>query len=240
MLCLLLLSTLTCPALAANQVTELNVEVALREDGSAYITQEFYANTEEGTEFYLDYLDSGYLTITDFQVSDQNGPYTLVEEGEWDIDASFEEKAGKCGMLPIDGGMELCWGITEYGENRYVVEYVLHDLVGAYEDADGFNHRFVNADLSFFPTDVTLTICNQDGSPISDDFADIWAFGYDGQIAFEDGVIRAWTETPLEGDDNMTIMVGFDKGVLSPVRTGDGTFEEVKERAFDGSDYEDD
>lgn len=37
----------------------------------------------------------------------------------------------------------------------------------------------------------------------------------------------------------MTIMVRFEKGVLSPARCADGSFEAVKERAFQGSDYED-
>ncbi len=233
-----LLSALTVPALGANRVPELTVDVALRPDGSACITQEFWAETDEGTEFYLDCLDSGYLYITDFSVSDINGPYTVLKEGTWDIDASFEEKAGKCGILPIDGGVELCWGITQYGQYRYAVEYILHNLAGSYEDADGFNHRFVNADMGFFPTDVVLTIRNQDGTPITDEQADIWAFGFDGQIIFDDGVIRAWTESPLEDESNMTVMVCLNKGVLSPEREGEGTFEEVKERAFEGSDYE--
>ena len=36
--------------------------------------------------------------------------------------------------------------------------------------------------MSFFPTDVTLTIRNQDGTPLTDEICDIWAFGFDGQI----------------------------------------------------------
>lgn len=227
-----------CPkASAENRVPEMEIEVALRQDGSAYVTQIWQTDTDEGTEFYLARNDSGYLTITDFSVSDQNGAYTFVED--WDIDASFEEKAGKCGIVETDDGVELCWGISEYGENRYAIEYVIHDLVGSYSDADGFNHRFVD-EMSFFPTDVVLTICNQDGSPLDDAFCDIWAFGYDGEIIFDDGVIRAWSEYPLESGNHMTIMVALDKGVLSPRRTVDDSFETVKERAFEGSDYDDD
>jgi len=235
---MLLCAALFSPAAsAANQVSEMEIEVALRQDGSAYITQVWSADTDAGTEFYFGCQDNGYLTVTDFSVSDKNGPYTFVED--WDVDASFEEKAGKCGILETDEGVELCWGISEYGENRYAIEYVLHGLVGGYADADGFNHRFVD-EMSFFPTDVVLTVCNQDGTPLSDDFCDIWAFGFDGQIVFEDGVIRAWSETPLESGSHMTVMVSLDKGVLSPIRTVDDSFETVKEQAFEGSDYEED
>ena len=232
-LCAILLCT---PALAASRVPEMELDVALRPDGSAHITQVWTTDTDEGTEFYLGCRDSGYLTITDFSVSDQNGPYVYVED--WDVDASFEEKANRCGILETGEGVELCWGISEYGENCYTIEYVLHDLVGSYSDADGFNHRFVD-EMSFFPTDVALTIRNEDGTPLTDENCDIWAFGFDGQIQFEDGVIRAWSEAPLEGGAHMTVMVALEKGVLSPGRVVEDSFESVKERALEGSDYGD-
>lgn len=223
------------PVSAANRVPEMEIEVALRPDGSAYITQVWSADTDEGTEFYLGCRDSGHLTITDFSVADKNGPYTFVED--WDVDASFEEKAGKCGVLKTGEGVELCWGISQYGENRYAVEYVLHDVVGAYSDADGFNHRFVDG-MSFFPTDVVLTICNQDGTALTDEDCDVWGFGFDGQIVFEDGVIRAWSEEALESGQHMTVMLSLKKGVLAPLRQVEGSFEDVKARAFVGSDYD--
>ena len=232
-LCAALLCT---PTLAASRVSEMELDVALRPDGSAHITQVWTTDTDEGTEFYLGCRDSGYLTITDFSVSDQNGSYVYVEG--WDVDASFEEKANRCGILETGEGVELCWGISEYGENRYTIEYVLHDLVGSYSDADGFNHRFVD-EMNFFPTDVALTIRNQDGTPLTDEICDIWAFGFDGQIRFEDGVIRAWSEEPLERDQHMTVMVSLEKGVLSPRRAVEDSFETVKERALVGSDYGD-
>lgn len=232
-LCAPLLCT---PSLATNRVPEMELDVALRPDGSAHITQVWTTDTDEGTEFYLGCRDSGYLTITDFSVSDQNGSYVYVEG--WDVDASFEEKANRCGILETGEGAELCWGVSEYGENRYTIEYVLHDLVGSYSDADGFNHRFVD-EMNFFPTDVALTIRNEDGTPLTDETCDIWAFGFDGQIQFEDGVIRAWSEAPLEGGAHMTVMVALEKGVLSPGRAVEDSFESVKERALEGSDYGD-
>lgn len=221
-------------ASAANRVPEMEIEVALCADGSARIREIWTTDTDSGTEFYLARHDSGYLSISDFAVSDQNGSYLFVEN--WDIDASFEKKANKCGIVETDKGVELCWGISEYGENRYIIEYVIHDLVGSYSDVDGFNHRFVD-EMSFFPSDVVLTIYYEDGTPITDENCDIWAFGYLGQVQFEEGVIRAWSEEPLESGHNMTIMVAIEKGMLSPQRSVEGSFETLKQQAFDGSDY---
>lgn len=223
------------PAAAANHVPEITIDVSLRPDGSAAVTQVWTADTGEGTEFYLSCRDSGYLTITDFSVSDEDGPYPLLEE--WDVDASFEEKARRCGVLETEEGVELCWGISEYGSRRYTITYVLHGLVGAYADADGFNYRFVD-EMDLFPTDVALAIRSQDGTPLTEEACGVWAFGYDGDVWFEDGVIRAQSGTALDEGQHMTVMVSLEKGLLAPLRQSEGSFEEVKERAFQDSDYE--
>lgn len=231
-----LCGTVCClPAAAGSHVPEIEIDVALLQDGSAAVTQVWTADTDEGTEFYLTCRDNGYLEITDFSVSGQEGPYTFLED--WDTDASFAEKAGKCGILETEDGVELCWGISEYGSRRYTITYVLHGLTGAYTDADGFNHRFVDT-MSVFPTDVQLTIRSQDGAPLTDGNCDIWAFGYDGEIWFENGVIRAQSETALEEGQHMTVMMSLEKGILTPLRQSGGSFEAVKERAFEDSSYQ--
>lgn len=227
----------TPAALASNRVPELEITVALRSDGSAAVTQVWTAETDEGTEFYLACKDSGYLSITDFSVSDPDGAYAFVED--WDVNASFEEKARKCGIVETADGVELCWGIGAYGPRRYTVSYTLHGLAGAYSDADGFNHRFVD-EMTTFPTSVSLTVSSEDGTPLTEANCGIWAFGYDGSIWFEDGVIRAKSDSPLESGQHMTVMVSLDKGILTPLRQVDGSFDAVKERAFEGSDYEED
>lgn len=60
------------PAGAANQVERLTTGVALEQDGLAHVTQVFSAQTDEGTEFYMDRLTSGGLTYANFAVSDEN------------------------------------------------------------------------------------------------------------------------------------------------------------------------
>lgn len=231
------LALLVAPkASAANQVADIRIKAVLQDDGSADITQTWTATTDEGTEFYLACRDNGYLSITDFTVSDERGTYEPL--ASWDVGADFTQKARKCGVVETGEGVELCWGISEYGTHTYTLRYTLHGLVGAYDDADGFNYRFID-EMGTFPTDVELTLTKANGTPLTDADCDIWAFGYQGQIQFVDDTIQAWTESPLEDSQNMTVMVALNKGVLHPERTEEGSFETVKERAFDGSDYED-
>ena len=61
--------------LGTDLAVRLTTDVALEQDGSAHVTQIFSANTDEGTEFYMDRLTSGGLTYANFAVSDENGPY---------------------------------------------------------------------------------------------------------------------------------------------------------------------
>ena len=70
--------------------------------------------------------------LADGQLSPLATPYVLVrswrtgyitacgldgEELRMTVDASFEEKANRCGILETGEGVELCWGVSEYGQH---------------------------------------------------------------------------------------------------------------------------
>ena len=236
-LCFALLFSLPLSAFAANQVNTMEIQAVIYEDGSMYVTQVWEGDFNEGTESYIPMNAPDYLTISQLTVSDQNGAYETVPE--WNIDWSFEEKAKKCGIHDTDSGYEICFGISNYGQNRYAIEYKLDNVIGAYSDRDGFNFRFVNDGMNTTPTDVKVEIRLADGMPITDEIADIWGFGYDGQVEFSDGAILAYTESSIYSENYVTVLFSLDKGILSPSRQEPGSFEEVKETAFSGSDYND-
>ncbi len=222
---------------AGNKVSDINVDVFIYQDGSAYITQTWNCDFSQGTEGYIPIQNLGDMTISDFLVSDGNGPYQV--EKDWDINGSFEEKAGKCGILKTPDGYELCWGITNYGQNRYAIEYKIHQFVGSYEDFDGFNFQFINPGMGTLPTDVTVKIVMQDGIQLDESNSGIWAFGFDGQIHFDNGQVVAYTASPLSATtDNVIIMMQLNKGLIQPIRKVDAAFSAVKDQAFEGSSYD--
>ena len=236
-LCFALLFALPLPAFAANQVNTMDIQVVIYEDGSMYVTQVWEGDFNEGTESYIPMNAPDYPTASQLTVSDQNGSYETVSD--WNIDWSFEEKARKCGIHDTDSGYEICFGISRYGQNRYAIEYKLDNAVGGYSDRDGVHFRFVNDGMNTTPTDVKVEIRLADGTPITDETADIWGFGYDGQVEFSDGAILAYTESPIAPENHVTVLFSLEKGILSPSRQEQGSFEEVKETAFSGSDYDD-
>ena len=239
----MLVATILCVALprfafAANRVNEIVVDVTLDTDGSAYVVQTWNGLFDEGTECYFPITNLGDMTLSDLQVSDGGGTYTALDE--WDTEATFTEKSRKCGLNPVDGGYEICWGISEYGENRYAVEYRLEGLVAAYDDYDGFLFQFVPVGMNTGPTDVTVRVALRNEAPLTEENAAVWAFGFEGQVNFAEGGILADTEEPLTEGNSVILMLQLNKGVLSPSRMVGGSFEEVKEQAFEGSDYESD
>lgn len=54
-------------------------------------------------------------------------------------------------------------------------------------------------------------------------------------MLFENGKVTARTEIPIDAENHVTM----DKGILSPSRQEVGSFEDVREKAFAGSDYDD-
>ena len=224
------------PVNAENHVETIWVEAILNKDGSMDVVQYWEGDFSEGTENYIPIRALSNIKIRNFTVSDEEWIYGT--EDNWKVDASFEDKAYTCGVLPTDQGYELCFGISEYGHRVYEISYTLDNVVGSYEDVDGVNFRFINDQMNTTPTDVDIQIYLWDGTPITDDICDIWAFGYTGRVEFENGIIHGYTEEALQKENHMTIMFAFDKGIFSATRQEAGSFEAVKQRAFEGSDYD--
>lgn len=230
-----LIFVLTCgTAFAANNVSEIDIDVTIRDDGSAYIVQNWQGTFEEGTENYIP-INTDDIAISDFKVSDRNGAYTFVED--WHVNWAFFEKAQKCGILETENGVELCFGISQYGENRYAIEYVVEDFIKSYTDFDGTNFMFINPGMSTFPTDGHISITLENDTALDDSNAGIWGFGYDGYVEFYDGKVNAYTISALDGENSMIVMLRLNKGIIFPETHIEDSFENVIENAFYGSDY---
>lgn len=220
---------------ASPSLDSLTVDVELLDNGDAIITETRVANIDdEATELYIAIGNLNGIDIKDFSVEDETGK-VYQNIGEWDIHASRAEKEGKCGVVTKSDGYELCWGLGAEGDRVYITRYVITNLVKAYNDADGFNYMFVAREISGEP-DETVVYIHQKDVYWKKEQVKMWAFGFDGEINYQDGAVIAFPNSSLDGNP-MIIMLQFDKDVLHPATVIDDSFETVKQRAFEGSDY---
>lgn len=224
------------PAFAGSDVDSLRINVILRDDGSAVVTEVWQIDVSDDiSEWYLVEDNMGLMTITDLEVWDESGN-EYVNEGEWNINRSRERKAGRCGLVSKSDGYEICWGVGTPGPHIYTVRYLMTGLVKGHEDMDGFNHMFVARNLGSSPQSVILTI-GKPGVKLTAENTKVWAFGYHGDIHVRDSVVVARTTEPFTRSSALIAMVGFEKGMFHPALTEDRTFDEVRQAAMEGSDY---
>lgn len=224
---------------ASPQLHKLTIKVDLRDNGDAEITElRQMGIDDEGTECYIVIGNLGTSTITDFYVTDEDGKrYTNV--GEWNVKRSREWKANKCGIVTKSNGYELCWGLGKEGLRFYKAHYVVTDLVRSYEESDGFNWMFVNDKLEPSPLRVEMEItanCREDGLPAND--VGVWTFGHrGGHSQLVDSMVVV-SKSGLTPEESIIVMMELKKGLLHPKASGTkATFAEVRQRAFEGSDY---
>jgi len=230
--CLLTLSVAAQPAL-----NDLSIHVALQPNGDARITETRQMTiTSEGTECYIVVGNLNGSKIGELEVTDETGrEYENI--GHWDVDRSREGKAGRCGLVTKSNGYEVCWGLGDEGERTYITSYTVTNLVKSFTESDGFNYMFVARNVRPYPQHVILSIGCADGTEINDSVANIWAFGYKGSVWFEDGCIWAESEEAFESDYCMIVMAEFTDSLFQPTMSAGEPFEDLKQRAFEGSDY---
>ena len=127
---------------ANNSIDEIFVDVEILDDGTGIVTQTWNTNINEGTELFIPMEHLDHMELVNFTVSDENGPYEYVEN--WDSSKSFEDKKNQYGILNTPNGIELVFGVSEYGNNTYNLKYSFNNMVQSFSDKDGFNVRFIN------------------------------------------------------------------------------------------------
>lgn len=233
MLCLVLTA-----AEAQHSLEQIVMKVALRQDGSAAVTElrKMQVGTT-GSEGFITFNNMGDIEVTDLKVSDDRGTDYAVEE-QWDTSRSRDGKKGRCGYNRTSKGVEVCWGIGDSGERIYKIQYTLTNLVKGYSDYDGFCHSFYEAG-TLPARSAAVEIRLDSGDSLTTDNAAVWTFGYHGYKTFRDGKMKAYTtDAPMENGNSIIVLLQLNKGVLSPAVTKDASFNEtVKRQALEGSDY---
>lgn len=220
----------------ANRLFSIDGDVKIQTNGDMEIHQQWTMDIDQGTEVYIPMTQLHHMSLENFHVKDETGrEYAYVSS--WNVHATREQKAFKCGINQGNQGPELCFGVSGQGHKVYDIYYTFKNATLGYPDMDGYNIRFVNDQMNPLPEKVRITF-ELPGKILSEENTKIWGFGYRGKIVFHQGKVVAETEEGFNPATHMTVMMGLKKGMLQPETKGNGTFEGLQHTALQGSDNE--
>ena len=215
----------------ASSISNIDLDIYVDKFGNAQVTETWDAYVNEGTEGYHPYYNLGNSTITDLQVTMDGKPFTTINN--WDIQASLNEKAYRAGIYYTGNEVDLCFGISNYGNHTYVIKYKINNFVYQLEDADMIYWNLFPHDFSLEPNNVSIRIYSDFKYQ---DTLDVWGYGkYGAPCYVYDGVIEMTSDGKIYSDEYLTILVKFPKGTFQTTNTLDKDFDYYYDMAEEGS-----
>lgn len=226
---------------ARNVVRDVAISLNLQADGTANVTEVWTVDVTEGTEWYLVRENLGDIVVEGLSVSDETGHKYLVEP-EWNSDRPRSEKARRCGIIHKRKGVEICWGIGDYGSRVYTASYRMTRAVKTLRDADMLHLQLLSPGISSKPQHVSVRIS---APGLTKENVRFWGFGFEG---------RSWFETPEDADASrcgtvcmestgrlrsVIALLRFEKGLFNSPSVQNRGFEDVLAEALDGAHFED-
>ena len=209
----------------APSIKNIDMDVFVEKNGDASVTETWKTTSNEGTEIYRGYATKSY-SISNFTVSDDLGRnYGFLSD--WDISGSFSDKAYKNGINYNDDGIELCWGISQYGNRTYTLKYNISNLVKQYTDNQGIYFNFLSSIKAVDSVKITI----HSDEPFSLDNAKIWDFGNNGKINFKDGKI-VLTAKNLTESQYIVGLVRFEHNIFNISNITSESFDDVYDSAM--------
>ena len=216
----------------ANTLNSVKMDVFIDDNGNADITEVWDYTVNSGTENYHSFKNIGNSSFKNLKVSDETTNYTLLSH--WNVDASFNSKAYKCGINKISDGVELCWGISSYGRHTYTINYTITNFVSELSDSQMIYWELIPSGNSKGSVYIKIH------SNFNYDFeTPVWGYGnYGGTCYVYDGYIEMQSDGKLDSDEYMTILAKFPLGTFNTSNVLNKDFNYYYEMAEDGStDY---
>lgn len=216
----------------ANEIKNISMNIYVDNNGDAHIEEKWIAKLDNGTEGYKPYYNLGESTISNFKVSMNGNNFTYLDN--WNINGSFNDKKYKNGFNYLDDGIELCFGISEYGNNTYTLNYDISNFV--VNTSDGYQMIYWTLfPYDYDPSPERVYIKIYSDFKYADDL-DVWGYGKGGVPTYVyDGYIEMDSESTVYSDEYMTILVKFPSDTFNTSVSMDKTFDKYLEMANEGA-----
>ena len=215
---------------SANSINRISMDIFVDSNGNANVTETWNCYSNQSTEIYHPYYNLGNSEITNLSVSMDSTQFETLSS--WDTSASFDEKSYKAGINRVSNGVELCWGISEYGTNIYTVNYTITNFVSNLTDSQMIYWTLIPYDFSDSIGQVFINISSDLYFPSS---IDVWGYGNEGGTAYVDnGTITMTSEGTLNRNEYMTILVKLPSGTFNTKNNLNQNFEYYYNLAEEG------
>ena len=217
---------------SANSISSINMDIYVDNNGNAEVTEVWSCYTNQGTECYHPYYNLGNSKITNLRVSDNKGR-SYEQSSSWDTDDTMSEKAYKCGINNIYNGVELCWGISNYGSNIYTVKYNISNFVSELTDSQMMYWTLIPYDFSNTIGSVKIKIYAD--KSFSKEIP-VWGYGnYGGLCYVDNGAIYMQSDGALDKSEYMTFLAKFQKETFNTSNVLEKDFDYYFQMAEGGS-----
>jgi len=215
----------------ANSIQKISMDIYIKENGDAQVTEVWNCNTSQGTEVYHPYYNLGNSEIKDLTVREGSTKYTTLSK--WNTSGTLSSKANKCGINRISNGVELCWGISSYGSHIYRVKYTITNFVSELTDSQMIYWTLIPYDFSNSIGNVYIKI--HTNFKIADT-TDVWGYGnYGGTAYVYNGYIEMQSDGRLSTSEYMTILVKFPSGTFNTTNKLNRSFDYYFDMAEEGA-----
>ena len=217
----------------ANSIEKISMDIYIDKDGDASVTEVWNCQASSSTEVYHPYYNLGKSKITNLTVSDSGVDYQTLSS--WSTSGSLQSKAQKCGINKVSNGVELCWGISNYGSHTYTVKYTITNFIADLNDSQMIYWTLIPYDFSNYISDVYIKIHADEAFP---DTTPVWGYGnYGGTAYVYDGYIEMQPQNGLGTDEYMTVLVQFPKGTFNANNSLNHDFDYYYEMAENGAEH---
>lgn len=214
----------------ANEINNIDMDIYVDNNGTAHVTEKWTVKAKNNTEFYKQYKNLNESSITNYKVNMNGKNFELVD---WNINASFEEKAYKYGYNYIYDGVELCFGISNYGNNNYTLSYDITNFI--YNTSDNYQLAYWNLIQPSSDMIDNVNIKIHSDFKYSDTL-DVWGYGkYGAPCYVYDGVIEMTSEGAIGSNEYMTILVKFPANSFNTTATMNNDFNYYLDMANEGA-----
>lgn len=215
----------------ANSIESISMDIFIEDNGDAQVTEVWECRATNGTEVYHPYYNLGNSEIKDLEVMDGYTKYTT--ESYWNTSGTLSSKANKCGINRISNGVELCWGISEYGSHTYTAKYTITNFVSETTDAQMIYWTLIPYEFSNSIGNAYIKIHTDFDMDYT---TDVWGYGnYGGTTYVYDGYIEMQSAGKLSTSEYMTILVKFPLGTFNTTNKLYNDFDYYFNMAEEGS-----